>query len=81
MWSNTMFVSPKYLHFHTCGNYAPGEICWMVANSTIKIDGKEIFEKGVLKVHSFVETIDCLNKWDDLKSLYAMNKVNIKLET
>ena len=31
MWSNTMFVSSKYLHFHTCGNYAPGEICWMVA--------------------------------------------------
>ena len=81
MWSNTMFVSSKYLHFHTCGNYAPGEICWMVANSTIKIDGKEIFEKGVLKVHSFKETIDCLNKWDDLKNLYATNKVNIKLET
>ena len=47
-------------------------------NSTIKIDGKEIFEKGVLKVHSFEETIDCLNKWNDLKNLYATNKVNFK---
>ena len=29
-WSNTIFGSPKFLHFHTCGDYAPGEICWMV---------------------------------------------------
>ena len=42
--------------------------------------GKEIFDKGVLKVHSFEETIDCLNKWNDLKNLYATNKVNFKLE-
>ena len=31
LWSNSIFGSPKYLHFHTCGDYAPGEICWMVA--------------------------------------------------
>jgi hypothetical protein len=22
------FANPRYLHFHTCGNYAPGEIAW-----------------------------------------------------
>ena len=36
-WSNTVFGNPKYLHFHTCGNYAPGEICLMVENQTIAV--------------------------------------------
>ena len=26
-WSNTIFNHPRILHFHTCGAYAPGEIC------------------------------------------------------
>ena len=39
-WSNTVFGNPKYLHFHTCGNYAPGEICLMVENQTIVLDTK-----------------------------------------
>ena len=29
-WSNNIFGSPRFLHFHTCGNYPPGEVCWMV---------------------------------------------------
>ncbi|MBL4727062.1 MAG: hypothetical protein JKY83_10395, partial [Rhizobiaceae bacterium] len=33
-WSNTVFTSPRFLHFHTCGNYAPAEICWMVLDPT-----------------------------------------------
>ena len=69
-WSNSIFGSPNYLHFHTCGNYAPGEICWMLPNHTIKIDGKAIWENGKLKVHSFEETLSCINKWADLKNLY-----------
>ena len=70
-WSNSIFGSPNYLHFHTCGNYAPGEICWMLPNHTIKIDGKAIWENGNLKVHSFEETLSCIDKWTDLKSLYS----------
>ncbi len=69
-WSNTIFASPKYLHFHTCGNYAPGEICWMIANHTIKLDGIPIWENGKLNVRSFDETLECINKWQDLKVLY-----------
>ncbi len=69
-WSNSIFASPSYLHFHTCGNYAPGEICWMVRNHTVKVDGKEIWKNGILQVHSFKETLNCLNKWKDLKDLF-----------
>ena len=69
-WSNTIFPSPKYLHFHTCGNYAPGEICWMIANHNIKIDNVPLWENGILKVDSFDETIQHLQNSSDLRNLY-----------
>ena len=69
-WSNTIFPSPKYLHFHTCGNYAPGEICWMISNHNIKIDNVPIWENGVLKVDSFDETFQYIQNSADLRNLY-----------
>ena len=71
-WSNNVFASPKYLHFHTCGDYAPGEICWMISNHTVKIDGKALWDNGKLNVELFKETKDCINKWNDLKTLYMV---------
>ena len=70
-WSNTIFPSPKYLHFHTCGDYAPGEICWMIANPTITIDNIPIWENGILKVNSFDESIKHLQNSSDLRNLYS----------
>ena len=48
LWSNTIFGSPGYLHFHTCGDYPPGEICWMVAAPTVTADGRAIWRGGAL---------------------------------
>ncbi len=36
------------LHFHTGGNYAPGEISWNVIDPTITADGVAIWEDGRL---------------------------------
>ena len=69
-WSNTIFPSPKYLHFHTCGDYAPGEICWMIANHTIKIDNTPFWENGILNVEAFDECIEHLQNSSDLRNLY-----------
>lgn len=49
LWSNTIFGSPQWLHFHTCGNYAPGEICWMISNPTVTFDERTLWLNGVLK--------------------------------
>lgn len=48
LWSNTIFGNPRWLHFHTCGDYAPGEICWMIENPTIEADDRAIWSDGVL---------------------------------
>ena len=70
-WSNTIFGSPKYLHFHTCGDYPPGEICWMIENPSITIQDVPLWENGNLMLENFKETRPLLDKWVDLKKLFV----------
>ncbi len=48
-WGRTAFGNPRYLHFHTCGNYAPGEICVSVFDPTISVDGVDMWRNGTLE--------------------------------
>lgn len=70
-WSNTVFNHPRILHFHTCGEYAPGEICWIVKDPTIVLDGNPVWENGVPQLDKFEITRNCLEKWPELKTLYT----------
>lgn len=70
-WSNTLFASPKYLHFHTCGNYAPGEICWMIPDHTIKIDSVAMWKKGEFKPQGFKTIEECLIKWPSMNEIFS----------
>ncbi len=45
-WGGVAFANPRYLHFHTCGNYAPGEICWSCIDPTVEIDGVALWRDG-----------------------------------
>ena len=45
-WGGVVFASPRYLHFHTCGDYAPGEIAWSVIDPTVFIDGEPYWQDG-----------------------------------
>lgn len=77
-WSNTVFNHPRILHFHTCGAYAPGEICWMVKDPSVLLDGKPLWHRGVLQVNDFAETRDCLQQWPELAQLYAREAGSIE---
>lgn len=68
-WSNTVFGNPKYLHFHTCGNYAPGEICLMVENQTIFLDTKKLWDNGKILYRNFPIFFPNIDKWPTLLSL------------
>ncbi len=70
-WSNTVFTNPRFLHFHTCGDYAPGEICWMVLDQTVSVDGKLLWEHGHLVPEAFSQTKQCIENWPELDELYA----------
>ena len=45
-WGSVAFANPRYLHFHTCGNYAPGEIAWSIFDATVELDGKTYWNRG-----------------------------------
>lgn len=69
-WSNTAFCNPRVLHFHTCGAYAPGEICWMVLDHTVRVDGIALWEEGRLHPERFAQTRACLESWPELAPLF-----------
>ena len=70
-WSNSIFTNPRILHFHTCGTQAPGEICWILVDHTLTIDGANLWENGRLCAYSFEETRSCLESWPELGALVA----------
>jgi hypothetical protein len=51
-WSGSAFGNPRLLHFHTCGDYAPGEICWNVIDPTIEVDGATVWKDGRIDLAS-----------------------------
>lgn len=78
-WSNTVFTNPRILHFHTCGDYAPGEICWMVIDHSLSVDGKNLWENGRLRPDAFEETRQCLDNWAELRPLFDSPSQSIGL--
>lgn len=44
-WSDLVFGSPRYTHFHTCGN-DPGDIAVSLIDATVKFDGDAYWDAG-----------------------------------
>lgn len=51
-WSGGAFGNPRLLHFHTCGDYAPGEICLNLLDPTVTLDGIPVRNEGSLLIGS-----------------------------
>ncbi len=68
-WGKVAFANPRYLHFHTCGEYAPGEIAWSLFDVTIKLGNEIIWDDGKLVFldGSEVRKILNLNKIESLE--------------
>ena len=47
-WSALAFGSPRYLHFHVCGDKPPGEVSWTVIDATVTLDGEPAWDRGYL---------------------------------
>ena len=70
-WSQTVFANPRFLHFHTCGTGPPGEICWMILDPTIAIDGVALWENGRLHPERFASTMKVLRAAPKLANAYS----------
>lgn len=47
-WGKVAFANPRYLHFHTCGNYAPGEIAWSIFDANVTFGDRIMWDCGDL---------------------------------
>jgi hypothetical protein len=69
-WSNTAFSNPRLLHFHTCGAYPPGEICWMVIDARVMTDGKILWDRGHLNRRLNRDLATVFERWPGLDALF-----------
>lgn len=68
-WSNNVFTHPRFLHFHVCGNYPPGEISWLLAYHSVAVDGTKLWEDGQIHPERFELTARCVEDWPELAGL------------
>ncbi|MDG2407132.1 MAG: hypothetical protein P8M25_20000 [Paracoccaceae bacterium] len=69
-WGGSAFGNPRILHMHTCGAYAPGEVCWNVIDPSIVADGVTLWQDGVLYPERVAGGADILAKFDDLRQVF-----------
>ncbi|MBL8588553.1 MAG: hypothetical protein JNK46_08490 [Methylobacteriaceae bacterium] len=69
-WSGCAFGNPRILHFHTCGDYAPGEICWNVFDPTILVDGLAIWRNGRIDIDQAPGVAAVLERSPELRALF-----------
>lgn len=69
-WSGGAFGNPRILHFHTCGNYAPGEISLNILDPTIALDGVALWERGTLHPERIPGVAEALAPWPEVLALF-----------
>lgn len=69
-WSGTVFGNPRYLHAHTCGNYAPGEICVSVFDPTITVGASDLWRRGEFVFARTPEVQELMNRYTGIRELF-----------
>ena len=69
-WSGSGFGNPRYLHFHSCGNYAPGEICISVFDPTISVDNIDLWRSGELLIARTPAALELMTDYPGMQQLF-----------
>ena len=70
-WTGSAFGNPRLLHVHTCGAYAPGEICWNLLDPTVTLDGIALWQDGTLHPDRIAGGARVLRDWPALAAAFA----------
>lgn len=62
-WNGMIFGSPRHLHFHTCGDYPPGEINWHIIDPTVAFDGETYLDAGEVTFFQSAAAQDLLGEF------------------
>ena len=71
-WSGSAFGNPRYLHFHSCGDYAPGEICMSVFDPTITVDGTAMWRDGSFEFADTAEVRGLQAEYPGMRELFDL---------
>ena len=63
-WNGVIFGSPRHLHFHTCGDYPPGEINWHVIDPKVEFDAEPFLDAGHVQFFETEEVWDVKREFD-----------------
>jgi hypothetical protein len=69
-WSGSGFGNPRYLHFHTCGDYAPGEICISTFDPTVSVDGVDLWRNGNLLFAETPAALGLMAQYPGMQELF-----------
>lgn len=69
-WSGSGFGNPRYLHFHSCGDYAPGEICISVFDPTISVGGVDFWRNGKLLFAETPAAQELMAKYPGMQGIF-----------
>lgn len=70
-WSGSAFGNPRLLHVHTCGAYAPGEICWNIVDPTVTVDGRPVWRAGRIDLDAVPGAMQIVRGYPDVARLFA----------
>lgn len=80
-WSGGAFGNPRLLHFHTCGQYPPGEISINLVDPTIKLDNQAVWDKGTLYPERLSAGKEILDAYPSLNKVFQEPSKDIGLGT
>lgn len=69
-WSGSAFGNPRYLHIHSCGDYAPGEICISVFDPTVSVDGVDMWRNGAFVFADSPEARTLQSEYPGMRELF-----------
>ena len=79
-WTGSAFGNPRLLHVHTCGAYAPGEICWNLLDPTITLDGVALWQQGRLHPDRIPGARAVLDSCPELRALFASPTLSVGID-
>lgn len=62
-WITIAHHNPRMVHFHSCGDFNPGEIALPVIDATIQLDGVEYWKDGRFVYLESAEVLDLMEKY------------------
>lgn len=79
-WSGSAFGNPRLLHFHGCGAYAPGEVCWNLLDPTVTLDGVALWQQGRLHPDRVPGGAAVLDACPELAALFAAPTLTVGID-